>query len=134
MTQQTFWNWFLNSALILWTRFQVLAGCILLVITMSDMSPWIPAKYLPIWIIISNVIAEYMRRSNTQENTIQVVDRKLGIMQDVTYLKAPDPVPVGSQLVQVKSIKSGYGSSFGLIGVSFALTAIVFMIIISVLK
>jgi len=132
--KQAFWNWFYNSSSILWSRLQVLAGCIFLVITMTDMSPWISVKYLPLWVVISNVIAEYLRRSNTQMNTIQVVDRKLGDVSDVTYLKSPDPVPEGAKLVQLKSSTPAGGGTFGIIGVSFAATAIIFMVVISVLK
>jgi len=89
---------------------------------------------MPLWLVISNVIAEYLRRANTQMNTIQVADRRLGEVSDVTYLKSPDPVPEGARLVQLKSSTPASGGTFGIIGVAFATTAIIFMVVISVLK
>ncbi len=97
----TFWNLFLNSATILWARFGVLLGCILTVLTVTDMTPWLPTKYLPIWIVINAVITEYLRRSNTKTGKIEVASPE-GVKSDVVYLKTEDPVPKGSRLVKVK--------------------------------
>jgi hypothetical protein len=128
MTKQAFWNWFYNSASIMWARFQVLMGCVVLVITMTDMSQWLPAKAMPIWLVINGVIAEYLRRSNTQMSTIEVNDRR-GIMSEVTYLKPPNPIPVGAKLIQVRTETAGNKSIFGVVGVVIALTSVIFMLI-----
>lgn len=105
MTKQQFWNWFYNSSSILWARAQVLFGCIVLVITTTDMSPWLPAKYLPIWVVINGIISEYLRRTNTKTENIVVSDTK-GVTTDVTYLKPPNPVPQGAILLQQTSSDS----------------------------
>lgn len=101
MTQQDFWNAFYNSATILWTRLNVLLGCIITVLAVTDMTPWLPPKYLVMWIPINAVLTEYLRRSNTETGKIEVVN-PMGIKSDVVYLKSPDPVPKGSRLVKVK--------------------------------
>lgn len=127
MTRQDFWNWFYNSGTILWARLNVLFGCIVMVITMTDMSPWIPAKYIPIWIVINSVITEYLRRTNTRTENI-IVATPQGIMSDVTYLKSPDPVPEGKKLVAVKSMprpSDGY-SGFAVFGMVAVLSATLF--------
>ena len=128
MTQQTFWNWFYNSATILWSRLQVLLGCLVLVVTMTDMSPWLPKEWMPIWLIINAVITEYLRRVNTQTNTIQVEDKQNGIKSDVTYLKSPDPVPEGKKLVQFKSSTSSGPSKFTIIGMVWSGIGIAIML------
>lgn len=108
---QSFWNWFYNSGTILWARLNVLLGCIILVITTTDMSPWLPAKYMPAWIIINSVITEYLRRMNTKTASI-VVSSSQGVMSDVTYLQPPDPVPKGAELVQVKKTMPIDGNNY----------------------
>lgn len=105
MTQQAFWNWFYNSALVLWSRLQVLLGSIVAVLLITDMTPWLPAKYLAIWIPINGVISEYLRRTNTETRNI-IVSTPQGVMSDVTYLKPPDPVPEGTKLVAVKKMET----------------------------
>ena len=105
MTQVTFWNWFYNSATILWARFGVLFGCVLTVLTMTNMAPWLPAKYLPIWIVINGVITEYLRRTNTKTNAV-VVEDDAGVKSEITYLQGPSPIPPGSTLLKVKEGKS----------------------------
>lgn len=100
MTQQDFWNWFYNSSSVLWARIQVLMGCIVLVMTTTDMSPWLPVKYLPIWVVINGVITEYLRRTNNKTENIMVADR-LGTVQNVTYLKPPSPIPEGKTFIKV---------------------------------
>lgn len=97
----TFWNWFYNSATILWARFQVLFGSIIAVLIVTDMTPWLPAKYLVMWIPINAVLTEYLRRSNTEKGTVEVQDQH-GAKSDVVYLKPENPVPKGSTLVRIK--------------------------------
>jgi len=138
ITKQDVWNWFYNSSSIVWARFQVLFGCLVLVITMTDMSQWLPKEWMPIWLVISGVISEYLRRSNTQTNTIevhpQVASTPQGIVsQQVTYLQSNSPVPAGSTVVSAKRIEqSGYSgaSVFGMVGISFGLLAAVFMVLL----
>ena len=101
MTWQTFWNWFDNSASIMWARFQVLLGAIVSVLLVTDLTPWLPAKYLVIWIPINGIITEYLRRTNTTRGVI-VVDDQQGVKTDIAYLKSPNPIPEGSKLVKVK--------------------------------
>ena len=101
MTKQDFWNWFYNSASIMWARFQVLFGSIVAVLLITDLTPWLPAKYLAIWIPVSGIISEYLRRTNTTTGNI-VVDDRNGTQSDITYLKPPNPVPEGSKLIKVK--------------------------------
>lgn len=104
MTWQIFWNWFYNSASILWARFQVLFGSIVAVLLVTDMTPWLPAKYLVMWIPINGIITEYLRRVNTQTNTAVVSDQKLSV-KEIVFLKPPSPVPAGSTLLEVKDSK-----------------------------
>lgn len=100
MTKQDFWNWFLNSSTILWSRFQVLFGSIVAVLLVTDMTPWLPAKYLVIWIPINGIITEYIRRTSSKTENILVTDKQ-GVLSDVTYLKPENPVPEGKSFVKV---------------------------------
>ena len=103
MTQQTFWNWFYNSSSVLWARFQVLFGSIVAVLLVTDMTPWLPAKYLVIWIPVNGIITEYLRRLNTQTSTVVVADNRQGLKaEEIVFLKSPSPVPEGKTLLQVK--------------------------------
>lgn len=103
MSSQTFWNWFYNSSTILWARFQVLFGSIVTVLLVTDMTPWLPPKYLVMWIPINGVITEYLRRVNTQTSIVEVADTNDNNKKsDVVYLKNPIPVPAGSKLVKLK--------------------------------
>jgi len=97
----TFWNAFYNSATILWARFQVLFGSIIAVLIVTDMTPWLPAKYLVIWIPVNAVITEYLRRTNTKTGTAEVINQS-GVKSDLVYLKSEIPVPKGSMVVKVK--------------------------------
>lgn len=100
MTKQDFWNWFYNSSNILWSRLQVLMGCIVLIMTTTDMTPFLPAKYLPIWVVINGIVSEYLRRTNTKTENIVVADKATGATQNVTYLKPPNPVPEGQTFIK----------------------------------
>lgn len=141
MTQQTFWNWFYNSGTILWARLNVLLGCIVLVITTTDMSPWLPAKYMPAWIVINSIISEYLRRMNTKTANI-VVANPQGVMSNVTYLQPPNPIPKDTTLVQIKKATvtdnkyNGYSglAVFGMLGVLIAAIMGVFALINTIFK
>lgn len=50
---------FKDSETLVWARLQMLFG----VIMMTDLSPILPAKYLPYYIIISGVVTELSRRA-----------------------------------------------------------------------
>ena len=95
-----FWNWFDNSSTILWSRFQVLFGCIWTVLSITDMAPWMPPKYIPIWAIINGIVTEYLRRIQTQTITSTVMDRVTGAQSDIKYLKTDSIVPSGATLIR----------------------------------
>lgn len=140
MTKQDFWNWFSNSAIILWSRFQVLFGSIVAVLLITDMTPWLPAKYLAIWIPINGVISEYLRRMNTETRNI-IVATPQGILSDVTYLKSPGPIPEGTKLVAMKKNtlprdRDGYSgyAVFGMVGILFAFLIGLFALVNEIFK
>ena len=101
-----FWNLFYNSSTVFWARFQIFFGCVWFVLSMTDMTPWLPAKYIPVWAIINGIITEYLRRSNAPAKTITVNDRA-GVESTVTYLRAASPVPTGSMVVIPNVKKAG---------------------------
>ena len=100
----TFWNLFYNSESVLWARLQIFLGSIVAVLMATDVSPWIPKEYLPIWVIFNGIVGEYLRRRKTQTATIAVEDKK-GEVTQVTYLKAPNPVPEGTVKIAEVSTK-----------------------------
>jgi hypothetical protein len=55
-------TWFKDSETIFWARLQVFIGSVFTVLTVTDLSPLLPPKYLTIWLIISGVITELLRR------------------------------------------------------------------------
>lgn len=102
MTKQAFWNLSLNSATILWARIQILLGSIIAVVLVTDMTPFLPPKYLVWWVPINGIITEYLRRVNTETHVIQV--KQHGEVSDVRYMTSKDPVPEGAKLVSDKKL------------------------------
>jgi hypothetical protein len=96
-----FWNFFSNSSTVLWARFQILFGCVWFVASMTDMTPYLPAKYIPLWAVINGVITEYLRRVNAQKSTL-TVDSSKGVVSNITYLKTAPPVPAGAKIISDK--------------------------------
>ena len=87
----------------MWARFQVLLGSIVAVLLVTDMTPWLPAKYLVMWIPINGIITEYLRRVNTQTTTAVVVsDDQKSVKSEIVFLQPPNPVPEGKTLLQIK--------------------------------
>ena len=55
-------GWFKDSLTVVWARIQMVLGVILSVVAAVDMSPIIPPRWLPLWLIASGVITEFCRR------------------------------------------------------------------------
>ena len=60
-------RWFKRSETIFFARLQVFLGAVFAVLTVTDLSPLLPPKYLTIWLIISGVITELLRRRNAED-------------------------------------------------------------------
>jgi len=65
------------------------------------MAPWMPAKYLPAWMIINGIITEYLRRVNAVPKTLTVNDGNGGANKELKFLK-PAPLTIPKGLVVVK--------------------------------
>lgn len=52
-------QFFLASETIVWARVQMLFG----ILMMTDLSPVLPARYLPWYVIVSGVVTELARRA-----------------------------------------------------------------------
>ena len=53
---------FKNSMTIFWARVQVLLAVVWGVLSTVDLSPILPSKWLPVWLVISGVVTELARR------------------------------------------------------------------------
>ncbi len=54
--------WFSESETIFWARLQMFAGAVFTALSVADLSPLLPPKYLTIWLIFSGVVTELLRR------------------------------------------------------------------------
>jgi hypothetical protein len=88
-------NFFWHSETILWARLQVLFGVVWTVLSVTDLSPLLDAKYMTYWLIVSGVITELLRRKGTTGQTVMVADTtaKTGLTQPVSFLSSPPPGP-----------------------------------------
>jgi hypothetical protein len=57
---------FHQSGTIVFARLHVFVGIILGVLTTTDLSPWLPPKYLTLWLILSGIAMEYIRKSRSE--------------------------------------------------------------------
>lgn len=55
-------SWFKDSETIVWARVQMFVGALWIAASSTDLSPIFPSKYLPVWLVISGAITEYLRR------------------------------------------------------------------------
>lgn len=87
---KAFWNrirvFFKDSETLVWARVQMLFG----VIMMTDLSPILPAKYLPWYVIISGVVTELSRRAREP--------RDLGVRTVADLDTVMVPVKVGEKM------------------------------------
>ena len=89
-------NWFWHSETILWARLQVLFGVVWVVLSATDLSPVLDAKYMTYWLIVSGVITELLRRRGTTGQTVMVAEAtKNGLTQAMpqSFLSSPPPGP-----------------------------------------
>ena len=89
-------NWFWNSETIFFARFQVAFGIVWGVVSMIDMSPLIPGKYLTIWFIVSGIITEILRRKRTTAESVIVSEIKTDGTTEpvkVAFLSSEPPGP-----------------------------------------
>ena len=56
-------NFFSGSETILWARLQMLIG----ILMATDLSPVLPADWLPFYVIVAGAITEMMRRSRADD-------------------------------------------------------------------
>ena len=69
--KDAFWyvhSTFHGSEVILWQRLQILGAAVLAVLLATDMSPFIKPEYLPIWVVVSSVMTEYLRRRRAEQD------------------------------------------------------------------
>lgn len=59
---QKVWDWCKHSQTIVWARLQVIAGAVWSVLIAADLTALLNPKALAIWLVVSGVITEYMRR------------------------------------------------------------------------
>lgn len=55
--------WFMDSETIVWARIQFFVGAVWAVLSVSDLSAILPAKWLPFWLIFSGIVTEMSRRA-----------------------------------------------------------------------
>ena len=55
-------TWFRHSLTIFWARVQMVLAVVWGVLVTADLSPLLPPKWLPIWLVISGVVTELARR------------------------------------------------------------------------
>lgn len=55
-------QWFNESMTILWARAQMLIGVVWTTLSAVDLSPVLPPKWLPVWLVLSGVVTELTRR------------------------------------------------------------------------
>ncbi len=60
-------NWFKDSETIFFARLQLFIGAVWQTLVMTDLSPILPPKWLPVWLILSGVVTEYLRRRREKE-------------------------------------------------------------------
>lgn len=59
-----FWNWaFKDSETLLLARLQMLVGTLMVV----DLAPILPAKYLPVYVVVMGLVTELARRSRADD-------------------------------------------------------------------
>lgn len=70
----TWWSkikaWFKNSETIAWARLQMLLGAIMTTISVTDpalFNQYVPEKWLPIYIVVSGVLTELLRRARAKD-------------------------------------------------------------------
>mgnify|MGYP001563001663 CR=1 FL=1 len=59
-------TFFKDSETIFWARLQAFAGVVFTVLSTVNLSPLLPPKYLTIWLILSGVVTELLRRRRVE--------------------------------------------------------------------
>ena len=64
---KTWWATWEKSETIIWSRVQMFVGALWAAAASTDLAPIVPAKYLPIWLVISGALTEYLRQRNAPD-------------------------------------------------------------------
>lgn len=90
-------NWFWRSETILWARAQMLVGVVWTVLSATDLSPVLDARWLTYWLIVNGVVTELLRRRGATGQSVVVPEftRDASVAMVTKSFLASDP-PVSS--------------------------------------